>query len=768
MIHRDAMDTNGDKKDDFTLLDSSPIGQFVINKEFKVLFWNKCIENWTGINREQIVNTDLLQQYPHLKSATYINRIRMVFENAMPAVFSSLIHDHFIPFAVYGEVLRTQHVTATCIYGKARDERYVLVSMQDTSNLMGSIAKLNIEMEIRKKTEESAKKSDRRYARMLQVSEDAIVSIDERRNIFIFNKAAERIFGYTAAEIIGKSIETLIPDRYRTGHKEKVEEFGKSETDAARLNDRQYELFGLKKNGDEFPVDISISKFNDDGNMIYTAVLRDITQQKQSEKKVKHLASFPQMCINPIIEIDPSGNIIFFNKAASKFLKKVGLDKELSLFLPKDIDDIIKTLNNKNEIQLYREVEIKGFTFAENIHLTPTLNVIRIYTHDLTERKKVEKEAFKLQKLESVGTLAGGIAHDFNNILTAILGNTNLATTLTKAGNTDKVLESLSSIERASLRARDLTGQLLTFSKGGSPVKKTVSLVGLIKESSGFAVTGSNVECVFSVPEDLWPVNVDAGQMNQVINNIVLNAVQAMPQGGNIKINAENVAERDGERTPLAKNCNQIKISIIDQGSGIKEEHLANIFDPYFTTKQTGSGLGLATSYSIIKQHGGVITAKSEPGAGSIFYIYLPVSEKNVEKENAVADKPLVGSGKVLVMDDDDAIRDMCSQLLDFIGYEVECAEDGDKTLDMYKKAMESGKPFDVVIMDLTIPGGMGGKETIEKLLGIDTEVKVIVSSGYSGSPIMSDYKKLGFKGVIGKPFEIKDMNALLQQVIKG
>ncbi|MGR3318353.1 MAG: PAS domain-containing hybrid sensor histidine kinase/response regulator [Candidatus Anammoxibacter sp.] len=659
-MHRDAMETKDNEKDDFALLDSNPIGQFVIDKEFKVLFWNKCIENWTGIDRKQIVSANLFQHYPNLKSVKYINRIKMVFENTMPAVFSSLIHKHFIPLAIHGEELRTQHVTATCISGKERDEIYVLISIQDTSNLMNSIAKLNREIEIREKAEEAVQKSDRRFARMLEVSEDAIVSIDESQKIIIFNKSAERVFGYTAAEIMGKPIETIIPDRCRTNHKAKVEDFGRSETESARLNDRKYELFGRKKNGDEFPAEISISKFEEDGKIIFTAVV-----------------------------------------------------------------------------------------------------------HDITRRKMLENESLKVQKLESVGVLAGGIAHDFNNILTAILGNTNLATILTKSGDRDKALEALSTVERASIRARDLTKQLLTFSRGGEPVKKTVCLTALVKESSSFALRGSNVKCEFSITETLWPVDVDEGQINQVINNIVINAAQSMPQGGTLKINAENITEIEKEHATSLKNQKQIKISFKDQGSGIKKEHLANIFDPYFTTKQTGSGLGLASSYSIIKNHNGLIIAESEPGVGSIFHVYLPASSKEVEKKKETEGQPLVGGGKILIMDDDDAIRDMGSQVLSFIGYEVECAEDGIKAIDMYKKAMDSGNPFDVVIMDLTIPGGMGGKEAIGKLHEIYPKAKAIVFSGYSNDPIMADYEKFGFKGVIGKPFELKAMNDVLQRVIE-
>lgn len=412
-----------------------------------------------------------------------------------------------------------------------------------------------------------------------------------------------------------------------------------------------------------------------------------------------------------------------------------------------------------------------GEKFPVEITITKFEKGGKVFTavvQDISDRIRRENEELKEQKLESLGVLAGGIAHDFNNILTAILGNTNLASILVKTGNTEKTIETLSNIENATIRARDLTRQLLTFSKGGEPVKKTVSIVELIKETSEFAIRGSNVKCEFFISNDLCPVEVDEGQITQVINNIVINAVQAMPEGGVINISAENIDEIDGEQVYSLRKGRYIKMCFRDYGSGINKEYNSNVFEPYFTTKENGSGLGLASSYSIIKRHNGSITFESEAGRGTTFIIYLPVSLKEVVKEEIEQCGTITGTGKILIMDDEEIIRDMVRQTLNFIGYEVECAKHGKEAIEMYKKAHEEGKPFDVVIMDLTVPGGMGGKEAIEKLHDMYPGAKAIVSSGYCDIPIMSNCQKYGFYGVISKPFNIKEMNDLLQKVING
>jgi len=382
---------------------------------------------------------------------------------------------------------------------------------------------------------------------------------------------------------------------------------------------------------------------------------------------------------------------------------------------------------------------------------------------DITERKRMEEELLRAQKLESVGALAGGIAHDFNNILTTILGNISLAKIQVTPEN--QLFELLGEAETASARAQTLTKQLLTFAKGGAPVKETASIKDILKESCSFVLRGSKSRSEFSISEDLWPAEVDVGQISQVINNIVINANQAMPKGGTIQVAADNLIIEARHSLPV-KPGRYVKVSIKDQGVGIAEDHLLNIFDPYFTTKQEGSGLGLATTYSIIKKHNGHVTVESRLGVGTTFHIYLPASAKIVPEKEEV--KIIKGQGRILVMDDEAPLRIIVGRMLEKLGYEAEFAEDGAEAIRMVKEAKEAEKPFDAVILDLTIPGGMGGKEAINKILEIDPEVKAIVSSGYSDDPVLANFQEYGFKGMMPKPFEFRSLGEVLHKVLTG
>ncbi len=382
---------------------------------------------------------------------------------------------------------------------------------------------------------------------------------------------------------------------------------------------------------------------------------------------------------------------------------------------------------------------------------------------DITARKRTEEDLLKAQKLESVGILAGGIAHDFNNMLTVISGNISLAKMKIKSDH--KIFDLLSAAEAASMRARALTMQLLTFAKGGMPVKEVSSIANILEESSRFVLTGSKSRCHFSIAKDLWPVEADAGQISQVFNNIVINANQATPEGGVIEICAENkvIEERNG--LPV-KQGRYVMITIKDQGMGIAEKHISKIFDPYFSTKQTGRGLGLATAYSIIRKHAGHISVNSSQGSGTTFYIYLPASSKEIQAKEEPA-LLTTGKGKILVMDDDKYLTIMMGEMLETLGYEADFAKDGVEAVELYRKARKSGKPYDAVILDLTIPGRMGGKDVIKILLEIDPEVKAVVSSGYSDDPIMSNFREYGFKGMMPKPFDPIALGNVLNDVLK-
>ncbi len=325
----------------------------------------------------------------------------------------------------------------------------------------------------------------------------------------------------------------------------------------------------------------------------------------------------------------------------------------------------------------------------------------------------------------------------------------------------------LESAEKIIDRATNLTHQLLTFSKGGAPVKKIASIIHIIKESTEFALKGSNIKCEYNTADNLSNVEVDEGQMNQVIHNLMLNAVQSMPEGGMIKVFTENSQVNSGNRL-LLEEGKYVKIAIQDWGIGIAEDQLKNIFDPYFTTKETGRGLGLSVVYSIVKNHDGHISAESELGVGTTFTIYLPATDKKTEKEETVEDTFISGEGKVLIMDDEEIIRESAEQLLTHKGYKVECAKDGEEAIELYKKVMETSQPFDAVILDLTVRGGMGGKEAIRKLLEIDPNVKAIVASGYSNDPVLANFEAYGFSGVFAKQDKAEELGKVLHKVIKG
>ncbi|MDP3112690.1 MAG: PAS domain S-box protein [Thermodesulfovibrionales bacterium] len=384
--------------------------------------------------------------------------------------------------------------------------------------------------------------------------------------------------------------------------------------------------------------------------------------------------------------------------------------------------------------------------------------------NNITEKYLIEEERLKTQKLEAIGTLAGGIAHDFNNLLMGVFGYISMAKT--KTNDPEETISMLEHAEKALKMSVNLTHQLLTFSKGGTPVKNRIALHSVINNSVKFALSGSRTKFKIDIDEGLCAVEADEGQISQVIQNIVLNADQAMPQGGVVMLKAKNI-EMPGysNMLPLARG-RYVEIAIQDNGIGIPEELMPKIFDPYFTTKQKGSGLGLATSYSIVKNHGGMINVKSEPGKGSTFYIYLPAIEAEQQEEIRPAIASILRKGKILIMDDEDVVRIVTSKMIKDLGHEIETAEHGEEAIEKYRKAKDSGKPFDIVILDLTVRGGMGGQDAIQELLRLDSGVKAIVSSGYSEDAIMSDFKSHGFKAYLTKPYDQATLRDMLNTLL--
>lgn len=393
-----------------------------------------------------------------------------------------------------------------------------------------------------------------------------------------------------------------------------------------------------------------------------------------------------------------------------------------------------------------------------------TIGILGTY-ENITRRKLAEKELPKNQQLDFLGRLANGIAHDFNNILMVIMGNISFAKML--LAPTDKAYERLEIAETAAFKAKNLTRQFLTFSKGGVPVKCSIPAANLIKSYSRLALSGTQSTCEYTIPADLWNIDADEGQIGQALANILINADQSMQEGGAISINCENTVIGDEHNLPL-NNGDYVKISITDQGNGILEEYLPKVFDPYFTTKEAGRGLGLASAYSIVKKHEGHLAVESIAGAGATFSLFVPASASQSPTPPAEESKILSGQGRILVMDDDEVILQIIGNMLENLGYDVTFAFDGREAVTKYAQAQLAAEPFDTVILDLIVPGGMGGKEAIQKLLAIDPQAKVIISSGYCNDPVLSEYKTYGFRGVIAKPYQVAELSQQIQQVLRN
>ena len=402
-----------------------------------------------------------------------------------------------------------------------------------------------------------------------------------------------------------------------------------------------------------------------------------------------------------------------------------------------------------------------------------TLGTVIVF-RDITDQKRMEEEVLKARKLESIGVLAGGIAHDFNNLLAVILGNISFAKMF--MGPNDKLANRLVEAENACMRGKDLTYQLLAFARGGGPVRKATDLGALVREAAVAFVTEPKISLSFSFPDDLFPLAVDEKQIRQVIEKMVSNAQEAMEEGGTLWIGAENV-EIGPTSVLTLRQGDYVCISIRDEGPGIAEEDLQRVFDPYFTKKQMGNekgtGLGLSICYSVIKDHGGLITVDSEAGKGTLFHIYLPAAAEEAaisfpEERLPARAGAVAGKGKLLFMDDDDGVREVIVEILAHLGYEVLFARDGLEAIRHYEEAAKSGRPFDVVIADLTVRDGMGGKELIRQLHGIDPQVRAIISSGYSNDPVLSDFRRHGFLGVVAKPYRVEELCTVLDAVIEG
>lgn len=633
----------------------------------------------------------------------------------------------------------------------------------------------------RKQMELKLRNSEQHYRLIFENSPLGVVHFDQNGVITNCNNSLIEIMGATKEVILGFNMVTDIKDDLlRTA-------LQKAMTGTVGSYEGNYRSITGNRC---IPLRATFSGIRSESGCFQggVGIFEDITERTAVEEALRKSENHNSLILNGITEavalyefVDDSKFRIL--KVNRNFFNTLGLEEEkvIGKFIEEVVpaDLAMKWVENNSAVAKCgnpaRLEEDYGDLGIYDVRLVPVLNNEGKCTHliatttNISEQKKVEQHQLKIDKLESVGLLAGGIAHDFNNILTAIIGNASLTRMKIEkmVNNKDKerILKWLGEIERASHRAKELTQQLLTFAKGGNPILNTVAIGKLLTESAEFALSGSNVLCNCEIANDLWPVEIDEGQISQVIHNLVINATHAMPGGGVVSISADNVVVGKTDTLPLKKG-NYVRITVHDHGHGIPKEHIDKIFDPYFSTKDMGSGLGLTTTYSVLRKHKGFITVESEVGVGTTFKIYLPASHNTIKNMPAGMQISLMGQGKVLVMDDEKLVRHVLSGMLQVLGYEAVCVKDGVEAVAAYTESMGQEAPFDIVIMDLTIPGGQGGLETIKRLREIDPEVKAVVSSGYSNNPVMADYKKYGFQGVVTKPYNIAKLGEVINSVM--
>lgn len=618
-----------------------------------------------------------------------------------------------------------------------------------------------------------------RYRLLIDSASDLIHSVTPEGRFIYTNRAWRDALGYSEEEISSLSLFDII-DRQCV---EKCQTIFNSLIHGEKI-DRNTTTF-TTRSGEKLLVEGRCTTHFENGNAQFmTGIFRDLTDSnrremalQESEKKYRDLF---ESSSNLIQIVQPDGRLKYVNKAwRDTFGYSEDEVASLSIFdlIAKDCQGHCQTvfqqvisappklhhINTTFTSKDGRQILIEGSAICNFENDKPTFT--QCIFHDVTEKRRLEEEVIKAQKLESLGILAGGIAHDFNNLLTAILGNISLARMYTTPG--EEISGYLDKTEKASIRAQGLTKQLLTFAKGGAPVKKTTSLPELIRDCSHFILQGSSTKCTCHFEDGLKSVEVDEGQLSQVVQNLVINASQAMPDGGTITIRGRNRLLAEGQAGSLPTG-EYIEILFEDHGIGIPAEDLPRIFDPYFSSKINGSGLGLAISYSIIQKHGGLISASSRPGIGTTFTILLPVSRYQAKSILTEMQSTPISPLHVLVMDDDNIILDLAVAMLEIMQCQAQTATDGKEALTLYDVAKKAGTPFDLVIMDLTIPGGMGGKEAITFLLALDPAARVIVSSGYANDPIMANYSTYGFRAVLPKPFKFEELNQAIVRVMEN
>lgn len=744
------------------LFEQAAVGVFLFDRDLRMINLNSKISQMVGVPTEDLMDLNLLE----LSDQCLTPMLRAALEGKS---------------AEYSGPYRTK-TTQWELYVSARSSPL----MDADGNVVGGIC-VALDVTEQKRSEQRAEINRIYLEQLFERSPEAIVLLDPRLRAIRVNEEFTELFGFTSSDALSRSIvEWIVPDGDEGEAGEHVQALKRiAKGEFVRLDETRC----VRKDGTFVETSLLGSPIIVDDKVIALyAIYRDITAQKRAvadlAEEKERLSVTLSSIGEGVITTDVSGDVVMMNRAAEEITGWMRPDASgkpfSSIFKTFDPDtrrelpDSVERVITRGSIEGWsretllqtkdgREVILIGSVAPIHDVQGDVIGVVVVF-RDVSDQRKLEEEMSKIERLESVGVLAGGIAHDFNNILAAVLGNISIARLI--QDDVSMIHERLTEAENAAMRARDLTQQLLTFSRGGEPVRKSTNLEGLVRESASFALRGSNVLSEFDIDPDLWSADVDGGQVGRVFHNLVINADQAMPNGGKLQISMRNHLVHEESTLPLNPG-RYVFVRVKDEGVGIPPEYLQKVFDPFFTTKQRGSGLGLATSFSIVQKHNGFMAVQSTVGKGTTFEIYLPASTV-VSREPASQSSSLYhGEGRILVMDDERSVQEVATVMLKELGFEVDVANDGSSAIEKYLQAKMADEPYVAVIMDLTIPGGMGGEEAIAHLRKLDPKVKAIVSSGYSNDPIMSNYLDFGFAGVVAKPYRLQDLGSVLADVLE-
>ena len=725
---------------------------------------------------------------------TYVNKMCEVLtgysrDELLGMHFTKLLHDDYKNLSIKRAVSRRSDGSPGVSYdyvgvkkdGSCRWWELSGIRLDDSKTVLGNA----IDITDRIESKQALKESEKKFRSLFERSSDPMLLLDDE-GFFDCNQATLKLMKANNKEVVCAHPARLSPARQPDGCLSQVKAKAMIKQ-TYKAGFHRFEWLHCDFQGREFWTDVSLTVIPFENREIIFTIWSDISTFKKLEQLLRdereQLLLTLRSIGDAVITTDLDGRVVLMNRVAEQLtgwqhVEALGrrLTEIFEIVTGKTGEPVQNSLDQaitQGVILEFDNDTVLHSRYGQEYKIADSASPIRdekneivggiLVFRDVTNRDRMQEEVLKLRKLESVGRLAGGIAHDFNNLLTGIMGNIEVAVLRLDPqskivhGNLEKAL-------KASQRAAALTQKLLTFAKGGEPIKETEVIGEIIKDSAEFSLLGSKIALSLEIPEDLWVVEVDAGQISQVIQNLVLNAVHAMSEGGTIFISGENLELDSVQITGLPlQSGSYVKILVRDQGCGIGKELRQKIFDPFFTTKKEGSGLGLSVIHSIISKHGGYVSVQSEPGRFTEFTILLPALGivLGSEEEKRTEMEPSVSASRILVMDDEEVVREIITELLTTYGYEVVTVNDGRQALETYRQ-----QEFALVIMDLTIPGGMGGHETIKLLKEFDPQVKAIVSSGYANDPVVAEYEKYGFCGFLNKPYILEDLLLLLKKVL--